>query len=31
VRFIWNPFLIATWKQNLSKPIPFLFRIRVTF
>ncbi len=28
-RFVWSPFLIVTWKQKLSRPIPFLFQIRL--
>lgn len=29
VSFVWNPALIAIWKQNLSRLIIFLFQIRV--
>lgn len=29
VNFVWNPALIAIWKQNLSRLIIFLFQVRV--
>jgi hypothetical protein len=29
VSFVWNPSLIAIWKQNLSRLIIFLFQVRV--
>ena len=29
LRFVWSPFLIVIWEQNLSRVIIFLFQVRV--